>query len=85
MFLIERCRAGDHCHCSPQQNSKCVNIFSGFQAAVRAFVVSTIVKKARGILNEKDILNHILTWFPAHMGHFEGGPTNLNELVHSKA
>ncbi|XP_054925944.1 uncharacterized protein [Dermacentor andersoni] len=61
------------------------NVFSDSRAAICAFSVGAVCKEACRILDGKSIATHTLTWFPAHMGSIMGGPTNLNELAHSKA
>lgn len=63
-------------------------IYSDSRLAIRAFQCGVISEQAFGLLRKAGpdrIKHHLLTWFPAHVGHMVGVPTNLNETAHAAA
>ncbi|KAH7982504.1 hypothetical protein HPB52_005422 [Rhipicephalus sanguineus] len=58
-------------------------IYSDSQAAIKAFQMGMVVPQVLQIIQKaKDLKNHSLVWFPAHLGTIEGASLNPNEEAH---
>ncbi|KAH7943225.1 hypothetical protein HPB52_006537 [Rhipicephalus sanguineus] len=63
-----------------------MTIYSDSKAAIKAFQMSVVAPEVLEIIQKaKDLSNHSLIWFPAHLGAIEGVSLNPNEEAHSAA
>lgn len=61
-------------------------IYSDSKAAIKAFQMGMVAPQVLQIIQKvKDLKNHSLVWFPAHLGTIEGASLNPNEEAHSAA
>ncbi|XP_037512407.1 uncharacterized protein LOC119389277 [Rhipicephalus sanguineus] len=63
-------------------------IYSDSRSAIRAFESGVVSEKALRVLRSgcrDGIKDHVLIWFPAHVGQVKGAPPNLNESAHETA
>lgn len=61
------------------------DIYTDSRSAARAFASGTVCKEVFRTLANKELTQHTITWFPAHLGSKVGGLSNVNELAHSQA
>ncbi|KAH8023745.1 hypothetical protein HPB51_016484 [Rhipicephalus microplus] len=61
-------------------------IYSDSKAAIKAFQMCMVAPQVLQIIQKvKDLKNHSLVWFPAHLGTIEGASLNPNDEAHSAA
>ncbi|KAH7952361.1 hypothetical protein HPB52_022035 [Rhipicephalus sanguineus] len=61
-------------------------IYSDSKAAIKAFQMGMVAPQVLQIIRKvKDLKNHSLVWFPAHLGTIESASLNPNEEAHSDA